>query len=118
MSQVNTTTPVDEEITEVPVNPMTAEEQEAARLAAEEALKALMPKPIYHGAPEDLDKAIERIIELELRLGDLHRASEIALAVRDFSLIEGQMPGAEKALETKIVVEYPDNGGPNIVVYS
>ena len=63
--------------------------------------------PIYHNAPEDMEKAIERIIELELRLGDLHRAAEIAVAVRDMTLIEGQMPEAEKALETKIVVEYP-----------
>ena len=75
-------------------------------------------KPTYIGAPETLDAAIERILELELRLGDLHRAAEIAVAVRDFSLIEGQMPEAEKTLETKIVVEYPDAGGPNIVVYS
>jgi hypothetical protein len=87
---------------------------------AEEKLKELMDavRPNYIGAPEDLDKAIERILELELRLGDLHRAAEIAVAVRDFTLLEGQMPAAETALETKIVVEYPDNGGPNIVVYS
>lgn len=64
-------------------------------------------KPIYHNAPADLDAAIERIIELELRLGDLHRAAEIAVAVRDFTLIEGQMPEAEKSLENKIVIEYP-----------
>jgi len=67
----------------------------------------VMIKPTYHNAPADLDAAIERILELELRLGDLHRAAEIAVAVRDFSLIEGQMPEAEKSLETKIVVEYP-----------
>lgn len=85
---------------------------------SEDIMKELAPKPTYHGAPEDLDKAIERILELELRLGDLHRAAEIAVAVRDFTLIEGQMPEAEKALETKIVVEYPNQGAPNIVVYS
>ena len=73
-------------------------------------------KPIYHNAPEDLEKAIERIIELELRLGDLHRAAEIAVAVRDMTLIEGQMPEAEKALETKIVVEYPGAGHAPITV--
>jgi hypothetical protein len=70
-----------------------------------------MIQPIYHNAPEDLDAAIQRILELELRLGDLHRAAEIAVAVRDFTLIEGQMPEADKALEKKIVVEYP-NAGP------
>lgn len=94
---------------------LTEEEKEQLQKAQ---LEAMMPKPTYHGAPETLDAAIERILELELRLGDLHRAAEIAVAVRDFTLMEGQMPEAEKALETKIVVEYPDNGGPNIVVYS
>ena len=72
--------------------------------------------PIYHNAPEDMEKAIERIIELELRLGDLHRAAEIAVAVRDMTLIEGQMPEAERALETKIVVEYPSTGHAPITV--
>lgn len=73
-------------------------------------------KPVYHNAPADMDAAIERIIELELRLGDLHRAAEIATVVRDFTLIEGQMPEAEKALETKIVVEYPGAGHSPITV--
>jgi hypothetical protein len=72
--------------------------------------------PILHNAPEDLAVAIKRIIELELRLGDLHRAAEIAVAVRDFTLIEGQMPEAEKALENKIVVEYPTTGHAPITV--
>ena len=75
-----------------------------------------MIKPIYHNAPADLDAAIERILELELRLGDLHRAAEIAVVVRDMTLVEGQMPEAEKALETKIVVEYPNAGHAPITV--
>jgi hypothetical protein len=75
-----------------------------------------MIKPIYHNAPEDLEKAIERILELELRLGDLHRAAEIAVVVRDFTLIEGQMPEAEKSLENKIIVEYPSNGHAPLTV--
>lgn len=75
-----------------------------------------MIKPIYHNAPADMDAAIERIIELELRLGDLHRAAEIACVVKDFTLIEGQMPEAEKSLETKIVVEYPGAGHAPITV--
>lgn len=75
-----------------------------------------MIQPIYHNAPEDMDAAIQRILELELRLEDLHRAAEIAVAVRDFTLIEGQMPEADKALATKIVVEYPGAGAPPITV--
>jgi hypothetical protein len=85
-------------------------------MTEEEMMKAMMPKPTYHGAPADMDAAIERIIELELRLGDLHRAAEIATVVRDFTLIEGQMPEAEKSLETKIVVEYPNAGHQPITV--
>ena len=82
-----------------------------------EKLKALQPKPNYVGAPETLEAAIERIVELELRLGDLHRAAEIAVAVRDFTLIEGQMPEAEKSLEKKIVIEYPQSaGGPGLTI--
>ena len=83
----------------------------------EKALKKAM-RPNFIGAPENLDDAIDRIVEVELRLGDLHRAAEIAVAVRDFTLIEGQMPEAEKCLEKKIIAEYSDHGGPNIVVYS
>jgi hypothetical protein len=85
-------------------------------MTQEEMMKALQPKPTYHGAPEDLEKAIDRILELELRLGDLHRAAEIAVVVRDMTLIEGQMPEAEKALENKIVVEYPGAGHSPITV--
>lgn len=93
-------------------------DDDESEMTPEEIMKALQPKPTYHGAPENLDAAIERILELELRLGDLHRAAEIATVVKDFNLIEGQMPEAEKALETKIVVEYPQGNGPNIVIYS
>ena len=87
----------------------------------QEEIDALLKKanrPNFIGAPENLDDAIDRIVEVELRLGDLHRAAEIAVAVRDFTLIEGQMPEAEACLEKKIVLEYPQGDGPNIVVYS
>ena len=62
---------------------------------------------IYHNAPIDLDAARERIMELELRLGDLHRAAEIASVVKDFGLVEAFLKPAEDALANKIVVEYP-----------
>lgn len=80
-------------------------------------LDAMMPKPTYHNAPADMDAAIQRILELELRLGDLHRAAEIGIVVKDFNLIEAMMGEAEACLEKKIEVEYPQ-GAPNIVVYS
>jgi len=77
-------------------------------------LKAL--QPIYHNAPKKLDRARERIMELELILGDLHRAAEIACMVRDFSVVEGFLKPAEAALETKITGEYPNTGPMKITV--
>ena len=79
-----------------------------------EQLKAL--QPIYHNAPEDLDAARARIMELELVLGDLHRAAEIASVVRDFSVVESFLKPAEAALEKRITVEYPNTGPMKITV--
>ena len=79
-----------------------------------EQLKAL--QPIYHNAPEDLDAARERIMELELVLGDLHRAAEIASVVRDFSVVESFLKPAEAALEQRITGEYPSAGPMKISV--
>lgn len=77
-------------------------------------LKALKPK--FHNAPKTLDKARERIMELELILGDLHRAAEIATMVRDFGVVESFLKPAETALEKKITVEYPQTGPMKITV--
>jgi hypothetical protein len=77
-------------------------------------LKALQPK--FHNAPKTLDKARERIMELELILGDLHRAAEIACMVRDFGVVESFLKPAESALEKKITVEYPQTGPMKITV--
>ena len=77
-------------------------------------LKALQPR--YHNAPKTLTQARERIMELELILGDLHRAAEIAVMVRDFSVVESFLKPAESALENKITVEYPSSGPMKITV--
>jgi hypothetical protein len=77
-------------------------------------LKALKPK--FHNAPKTLDKARERIMELELVLGDLHRAAEIATMVRDFGVVESFLKPAESALEKRITVEYPQTGPMKITV--
>jgi hypothetical protein len=89
---------------------MTAEQEK--ELAKQ--LKALKPK--YHNAPKTLEKARERIMELELVLGDLHRSAEIACMVRDFSVVESFLKPAESALENKITVEYPSTGPMKITV--
>jgi hypothetical protein len=89
---------------------MTAEQEK--ELAKQ--LKALQPR--YHNAPKTLTQARERIMELELVLGDLHRSAEIAIMVRDFSVVEGFLKPAEAALAKKIVVEYPSTGPMKITV--
>lgn len=74
------------------------------------------PEVIYHNAPADLETARDRILELEMRLGDLHRACEIAVVCKDFSLMESFLQPAESALTNKIVVEYPQTGPMKITI--
>ena len=103
---------LNEQITEAtePLAELTPEQQKEL----EEKLKGMMP--IYHNAPEDLDEARKRIMELELVLADLHRAAEIAVAVRDFNMLDSFLKPAETALEKKITVEYPSQGPMKITV--
>ena len=61
----------------------------------------------YINAPTDLDAAIERIMELEMRLEDLARAAEIVEITRQFELFEGFRKAAEQALVNKIVIDRP-----------
>jgi hypothetical protein len=74
------------------------------------------PEMIYHNAPTDLVEARDRILELEMRLGDLHRAAEIAEVCKDFSLLQAFLKPAEDALKNKIVVEAPNMGPMKITV--
>jgi hypothetical protein len=73
-------------------------------------------KPIYHNAPEDVEQAIERIMELEMRLEDLVRATEIAEASGQWHIIDGFRLDADSALANKITVEYPQSDQPNITL--
>lgn len=74
------------------------------------------PEVIYHNAPEDLESARERIMELEMRLADLHRAAEIAQMCKDFSLLEAFLKPSEDALANKIVMECPKTGPMKITI--
>ena len=73
-------------------------------------------KPIYHNAPEDVEQAVERIMELEMRLEDLVRATEIAEASGQWHIIGGFRLDADSALKNKITVEYPQSDQPNITL--
>jgi hypothetical protein len=73
-------------------------------------------KPIHHNAPADMEQAIARIMELEMRLEDLVRATEIAEASAQWHIIGGFRLDADSALKNKITVEYPQSDEPNITV--
>lgn len=61
----------------------------------------------YLNAPDDLESAIQRIMELEMRLEDLSRAAEIVEITRQFELFEGFRKAADEALVNKIVIDRP-----------
>jgi hypothetical protein len=69
-----------------------------------------MPTPVYHNAPETVEAAVERILELEMRLEDLSRACEIASITRQFELLDGFKNQADECLERKITIEQPSSG--------
>jgi len=76
---------------------------------AEKDIPAL-PTPVYHNAPESLEAAIARIMEVEMRLEDLSRASEIASITRQFEILDSFKREADECLEKKIVIEQPSSG--------
>jgi hypothetical protein len=68
------------------------------------------PEVILHNAPETLEAAIQRIMEVEMKLEDLSRASEIATITRQFEILESFKREADECLEKKIVIEQPGSG--------
>lgn len=75
-----------------------------------------VPQPTYHNAPESVEAAVERILELEMRLEDLSRACEIASITRQFELLEGFKNQADECLQRKITIEQPDMGDMKLTV--
>jgi len=66
-----------------------------------------VPEAKLINKPEDLDAAVERIMELEMRLEDLARACEIAMITRQFDVVESFKATADECLLKKIVIEQP-----------
>ena len=72
------------------------------------AEKDLPPAEVkFLNAPETLEVAIERIMEVEMRLEDLARASEIASITRQFEMLDSFKMAADECLQTKITIEQP-----------
>lgn len=61
----------------------------------------------YLNAPADLDAAIQRIMEIEMRLEDLARATEIVEITRQFEILEGFRKAADECLVNKITIDRP-----------
>ena len=73
-------------------------------------------EPTYVGAPETLELAIERLLQVEMLLEDLSRASEIAVITRNFDTLDSFKRAADIYLENKIRIEQPDHGPMKITV--
>jgi len=66
--------------------------------------------PTFRNAPDTIAEAIERIMELEMRLEDLSRAVEIAQITRQLDIVDGFRQQADDCLQKKITIEQPGNG--------
>lgn len=69
-----------------------------------------MPTPTLHNAPETLEDAIQRLMDVEMKLEDLSRACEIASITRQFEILESFKREADSCLEKKITIEQPGSG--------
>lgn len=73
---------------------------------------------IYTNAPETVEEAIARIMELEMRLEDLSRATEIAMITRQFDMMESFKAAADEALIDKIIIDQPSAENFKLTVVS
>ena len=71
---------------------------------------------VYVNAPTTIDEAIARILELEMRLEDLSRATEIASITGQYHILDGFRGSADESLKLKICIEQPDFGDLKLTV--
>jgi len=74
--------------------------------------------PRFVNAPETVEDAIKRIMEVEMRLEDLSRAAEIAQITRQFEMLDSFKMAADDCLKTKIEIEQPSADGFKITIVS
>ena len=80
---------------------------ENTAVSKEELAKKYLPT--YVNAPEDLESARIRILEVEMALEDLARAVEIAEITGNFQMLAGFRAEAEAQLVRKIEIVQPDH---------
>jgi hypothetical protein len=66
--------------------------------------------PTYVNAPETVDAAVQRLLEVEMALEDLARAVEIAQITSNLSMLDTFRESALDVLKTKIEIVQPDFG--------
>jgi hypothetical protein len=84
------------------------------RMSPEEEMEHIKNSTL--NAPKDYFAAVKRIMELEMRLEDLARASEIVEITRQFELFEGFRKAADESLENKMTIKRENTGDMNLTV--
>jgi hypothetical protein len=74
--------------------------------------------PKFVNAPDTVEDAIKRIMELEMRLEDLSRAAEIAQITRQFEMLDSFKMAADDCLKTKIEIKQPSAEDFKITIVS
>ena len=93
------------------LEPAAAESKSAA---ADSALAS--HEPTYVNAPDDLDAAVQRLLQAEMLLEDLSRAIEIAAITRMFDMLDSFKQSADVYLQNKIQIVQPDSSDMKITV--
>lgn len=75
-----------------------------------------MSEVTYLGAPETLEDAVQRLLQVEMLLEDLCRAAEIAAITRNLDVLESFKRAADDYLQEKIKIQQPDYGPMKITV--
>lgn len=82
-----------------------SEKDTTTEVSEEELAKKFLPT--YVNAPDDLEQARDRILEVEMALEDLARAVEIAQVTGSFELVESFRATANEVLKSKIEIVQP-----------
>jgi hypothetical protein len=101
------TATINDQITEVATQAAGMTKEQYDSMSEQDQGKYARSQETYLNAPTDMQGAIDRIMELEMRLEDLSCATEIVEITRQFELLASFRREADSALETKITIDRP-----------
>lgn len=101
------TNTVNDQITELAKQAAGMTAEQFAGMNKQDQEKYVRSQETYLNAPTDMQGAIDRIMELEMRLEDLSRATEIVEITRQFELLASFRREADDALLSKITIDRP-----------